>query len=115
MTEHLLLFGGPIITAVITWIFARRKNLAEARGVELENAAKIVRMWRDLSEGMETRFRTEISDLQMKNCELQKKMEDITRENEMLLNKMHSLEDENRKLQAQLKIFNRKNYHHEQE
>lgn len=114
MAEQLLLFGGPAIAAVITWILARRKNLAEAKGIELENAAKIVTMWRDLSEGLETRFRDEIRELRMKNCELQKQMEDISRENEKLLVKMHLLEDENRKLQDQLKIFN-KNHNHEHE
>ena len=105
MKEYLWLILGPVAASGLTWIFARRKMVAETTGKELENTAKIVQMWRELSEGMEKRFREEIDSLRKENCELQKQVANVVAENESLRRKMHMLEEENKKLQGQLNLF----------
>lgn len=110
MKEYLWMILGPVLASGLTWIFARRKMVAEATGKELENTAKIVQMWRELSEGMEKRFREDIELLRRDNCDLQKQVASVVAENESLRKKMHILEEENKKLQEQLKIFNKNNH-----
>jgi septal ring factor EnvC (AmiA/AmiB activator) len=109
MRETLLLIIGPLAASFATWLFAKRKMAADAISNELDNTAKIVRMWRELSEGMEKRFKEEIDQLRKDNCDLQKKIEQVMEENETLREQMNDLERENKKLQDQLKIFNKNN------
>ena len=109
MNEALLLIIGPVAASFATWLFAMRKSAAEANSKELDNTAKIVLMWRELSEGMEKRFKKEIDQLRKDNCDLEQQVKNVVQENEALRKKMHLLEEENRKLISQLKIFNKKN------
>lgn len=109
MKETLILIIGSLVASFATWLFAMRRLTAEANGKELDNTAKIVRMWQELSEGMEKRFREEIEQLRKENCELEQQVKNVVQENESLRRKMRSLEDENKKLQNQLKIFNKQN------
>ena len=109
MNEALLLIIGPVAASFATWLFAMRKSAAEASSKELDNTAKIVLMWRELSEGMEKRFKEEIDQLRKDNCDLEQQVKNVVQENEALRRKMHLLEEENRKLISQLKIFNKKN------
>jgi len=109
MNEYLLLFIAPVAASFATWFFARRKITAEAQGRELENSAKICEMWRNLSEGMEKRFKEEIDELRKLNCELESQVKAVVLENVTLKNRMHELEEENIKLIRQLKILNNNN------
>ncbi len=109
MKETLILILTPIAASFATWLFAMRKLSAEANGKELDNTARIVRMWQELSEGMEKRFSEEIEQLRKENSELEQQVKNVVQENESLRRKMRSLEDENRKLISQLKIFNKQN------
>jgi len=109
MNEYILLVLAPIAASVGTWFFARRKNAADAKGSELDNSAKICEMWRNLSEGMEKRFKEEIDELRKQNCELESQVKAVVMENVSLKNRMHELEEENIKLIRQLKIFNSNN------
>jgi len=104
MNETLMLIIGPLAASFATWLFAMRKRAAEANSKELDNTAKIVLMWRELSEGMEKRFKEEIDQLRKDNCDLEQQVKNVA-----LRKKMHMLEEENRKLINQLKIFNKKN------
>lgn len=108
MSEHAILIIGPILASVVTWLFTRRRMTAEASSKELDNTSKIIQMWREMSEGMELRFKIDIEDLKYENTKLQVQICDVVKENEKLLIKMHTLEEENKKLISQLKIFNKK-------
>ena len=105
MTEGLLLIVGPVVTGFATWFFTRRKMAAEAMGSELDNSAKICEMWKNLSEGMEKRFKNEIDELRKQNCELESQVKAVVLENVGLRNRMHELEEENIKLIRQIQIL----------
>ena len=109
MNEHVLLVIAPIVASAGTWFFTRRKMTADAKGSELDNSAKICEMWKNLSEGMEKRFKEEIDELRKLNCELESQVKAVVLENVTLKNRMHELEEENIKLIRQLKIFNTNN------
>jgi len=109
MNETLMFITGPIIAAFATWFFAMRKTAAEAASVELSNTAKIITMWRELSTGMELRFKDEVAQLRKDNYDLETKVKVVEAENEALLKKMRAMEEENTKLIIQLTIFNQTN------
>jgi len=75
----------------------------------VNNTTKIITMWRELSLGMESRFKQEVAELRKENYDLEKKVKEVVEENAALLRKMRDLEDENTKLTIQLKIFNKTN------
>jgi len=106
MTDGILLIAGPIVTGFATWFFTRRKMAADATGSELDNSAKICEMWKNLSEGMEKRFKDEIDELRKLNCDLENQVKAVVLENVNLKNRMRELEEENIKLIRQLKILN---------
>lgn len=105
MTEGFLFIAGPVVTGFVTWFYARRKMSAETTGEELNNSAKICEMWKNLSEGMEKRFKDEIDELRKQNCELENQVKAVVLENVLLKNRMRELEEENIKLIRQLKIL----------
>jgi predicted RNase H-like nuclease (RuvC/YqgF family) len=102
MNDTLLLIIASAVTGIVTWLSARRKN-------ELDNTSKAIKIWRELSEDMEKRFKEQIDELKKENCELQKLVSMVKKENEELKSQMNALEVENRKLISQLKIFNKNN------
>ena len=95
MNETLMFITGPIIAAFATWFFAMRKTAAEAASLELSNTAKIITMWRELSTGMELRFKDEVAQLRKDNYDLETKVKVVEAENEALLKKMRAMEEEN--------------------
>jgi len=105
MTEGILLVVAPIVTGFATWFFTRRKMAADAMGTELDNSAKICEMWKNLSEGMEKRFKDEIDELRKQNSDLEYQVKAVVQENIGLKNRMRELEEENIKLIRQLKIL----------
>lgn len=105
MTEGILLVVAPIATGFATWFFTRRKMAAESTGAELDNSAKICEMWKNLSEGMEKRFKDEIDELRKQNCDLETQVKAVVQENIGLKNRMHELEEENIKLIRQIQIL----------
>jgi len=114
MTEGIFLIIAPIAASFATWFYARRKMEAEASGAEIDNSAKICLMWKNLSEGMEKRFKDEIDELRKQNCELENQVREVVQENMTLRNRMHELEEENIKLIRQLKILTLNNPSNEQ-
>lgn len=109
MTEYLNFVMLSAIPATVTWLLARRKNNADAKSGELDNVSKAITVWRELSEGMEHRFKEEIDELRKENCELQQQVTIVMKENVELKEQMNALEGENKKLLSQLKIFNKNN------
>ena len=112
------------ITAIITYFLTRRKYLvdvkkakAEAKGNEIDNVEKAVKIWKELTEDLKVHFKTDISDLRADNKLMHSQLEQVLKENNSLRQQMASLEkelkeskNENIKLSEQLKQFN-KNYH----
>jgi len=47
---------AAFFSALITWLFSKRKNLAEDRAAELDNAVTAVKYYRDLLDDMATRL-----------------------------------------------------------
>ncbi len=109
MTEYLNFLFYLSVPASVTWFLARRKNNADAKSSELDNVEKAIKVWRELSEGMERRFTHEIEELRKENCDLQQQVSLVMKENEELKLQMNGLESENKKLISQLKIFNKNN------
>ncbi|MFZ4705471.1 MAG: hypothetical protein ACOYMF_05630 [Bacteroidales bacterium] len=109
MNETLLLIFFSTVTGTVTWYSARRKNNADADHSELDNVSKAIKIWRELSEDMEKRFKEEVDELKKENCALQHQVTIVMKENEELKIQMNTLEGENRKLICQLKIFNKNN------
>ncbi len=105
MNDAILLIIGSVTASVVTWFFTRRKIDADTTGSELDNSAKICEMWRNLSEGMEKRFKDEIDELKKQNCDLESQVKAVVLENISLKNRMHELEEENLKLIRQLKTL----------
>jgi len=112
------------VTALITYFLTRRKYLvdvkkakAEAKGNEIDNVEKAVKIWRELTEDLKVHFKTDISDLRTDNKLMHSQLEQVLKENNSLRQQMASLEkelkeskNENIKLSEQLKQFNQ-NYH----
>lgn len=96
------------ILTLIMYFLTRRKSKLELCQIEIENASKIATLWRELSEGMEKRLGEEIAELRAHNCELEKRVEQLIRENAEQDKEMKLLRAENKRLLVQLKIFNRK-------
>jgi len=109
MNETLSLIVVSAITGTITFWATRRKNNADAETSELDNVSKAIKIWRELSEDMEKRFKEEVDELKKENCNLQQRVSIVMKENEELKIQMKQLESENKKLINQLKIFNKNN------
>ena len=54
--EYLTVAVG-VITSIVTWFAARRKNLADVQGSELENVEKAVKFYREQLEDIAKRWR----------------------------------------------------------
>jgi TolA-binding protein len=109
MTETIAVLIGAGATSITTWYFARRKNNALAESSELDNIDKAIKIWRELSQSMETRFKAEIEELRKENCDLQTKVSEMIKKNEEMKTRVKALENENKKLIGQLKIYNSHN------
>jgi hypothetical protein len=109
MTDTLAVLIAAGVTSITTWYFTRRKNNAVAESSELDNIDKAIKIWRELSEAMESRFKAEIEVLRKENCDLQLKVSEMVKKNEEMKTRVKALENENKKLIGQLKIYNKHN------
>ncbi len=88
MTELIIALSGLIpVSSLLTWIFARRKNIAEAlqseaeaQKSELDVVEKAIRIWREMSE--ELRSELKASTLVIEG--LRAKVEELAVENQSL-------------------------------
>jgi regulator of replication initiation timing len=87
--EHIyMMIGTSGVVSIANWLLFPRKRKAEVQSTELDNYGKIIKMWKDLSEDMERRFREEIDELKKENCALKKQINDVLAENEQLRMKL---------------------------
>jgi peptidoglycan hydrolase CwlO-like protein len=77
----IVLFLAVPLGSIITYIFTRRKNRADARKSELDNVDKAVSIWRSLAQDLEKEIkdlRQEVEDIRTqqqekcKNCRYRK-------------------------------------------
>lgn len=69
------------------WIFARKKNAAEAKSVELENVSKAVEIWREAAENLNAQLKLyteQFEKMRQENEDLRKKISDLESQIEQL-------------------------------
>lgn len=59
------------MTSIGTWFAARRKNLADVQGSELENIEKAVKFYREQFEHITDQFKTQVAETERLNQLLQ--------------------------------------------
>lgn len=123
MNEIITASIPTVVTALLTYLVTRRKYLvdvkkarAEAKGNEIDNVEKAVKIWRGLTEDIKMHLGRDIEELRKENAVMKEKLNLIIRENEQLREQMSVLEkklllakQENDKLSTQLYQF-RKNF-----
>ncbi|OWP84341.1 hypothetical protein BWK59_05825 [Flavobacterium davisii] len=82
------------LSSLTMWMFSRRKNLAEDRGKELDNAVKAVKYYRELLDDMAKRL-AEATEALMK---LEQKHHDLMRVNQSLVSELQKYKQLNGKL-----------------
>lgn len=95
MTELLIPGIVSIMTGVIGFVFGRRKNVAQARCLELDSVDKAVKIWRETAENMANKVKEleeRINQLQCENNQLKddiitlkKQVNELTRDNKKSL------------------------------
>lgn len=100
----IITLAGSVSTGFGAWFFARKKNAAEAKSVELENVASAVTIWREAAEELGKQLklyndqlfeqraeneklsaeirelRVEIEALKKQNCRLVKELKELKKE-----------------------------------
>ncbi len=61
--------------SITTYAYSRRKNRAETLGIELDNANKVIAIWRELSEEQAKK----VDELEIKVGELQTELKALVR------------------------------------
>jgi chromosome segregation ATPase len=78
-------FVYPVLTvfftALVTWFFSRRKNLAQDRAAELENAINAVKYYRELLDDMAARLQSANETI----ATLEKQLHDLMVTNQSLV------------------------------
>lgn len=94
MVEQIMSFLAPILTLVVGWFLARRKNRAEAKNVEadakaneLENVETAIAIWRKVAEDLQ-------EELKSRQISFDEKLDAISKQNDNLLKKLEVLDKE---------------------
>lgn len=90
---------GSALTAIWSWFRQRKRDAAEIRTAEIENVEKAITIWRNLAQDMRQR----VDELTAQVTQLNAKVDHLNAENESLKVKMLMLEDENIRLEQEIK------------
>jgi len=111
----LAIVGSGSLTGVISWIFARRKNLAEAQQSEAQAAMseldvveKAIKIWREMSEQL-------TQELERSRClieGLKKQVDTLAEENQALRLEVAKLRTTNAKIVRALEKITPENFIH---
>lgn len=89
---------GVFISSFVTWIFARRKNSAEARQAEaqaditeLDRVEQAIAIWRKMAEDLNAK----VQNLSDENKKLILELKKVRKTNEMIINALKSITPEN--------------------
>lgn len=102
--EYLTVAVG-VITSIVTWFAARRKNLADVQGSELENVEKAVKFYREQLEDIAKRWREATDEANTMNGLYKQALKDLAQ----LEDRFNKLADENRALIEELKKYKQLN------
>lgn len=90
--------GTGFVSALVAWIFARRKNAAEARQAEaqaditeLDRVEQAIKIWREMAEDLKAQVQTLSNENKSLICELKK----VRKTNEMIITALKSITPEN--------------------
>lgn len=111
----LAIVGSGSLTGVVSWVFARRKNLAEAQQSEAEAAMseldvveKAIKIWREMSEQLK-------QELEQSRCligELKQQVDSMAEENQALRLEVAKLRTTNGKIVRALEKITPENFLH---
>lgn len=94
-----------VFTSLFTWFAARRKNLADVQGGELDNVEKAVKFYREQLEDIAIRWKAATDEANTMNGLYRQAIKDL---NSMEI-KFNQLADENRALIEELKKYKQLN------
>lgn len=111
----LAIVGSGSLTGVISWVFARRKNIAEAQQSEAQAAIseldvveKAIKIWREMSEQLK-------QELEQSRCligELKAQVDNMAEENQALRLEVAKLRTTNGKIVRALEKITPENFLH---
>lgn len=104
--------AGAFISALVTWLFARRKNNAEADKSELDVVDKAIEIWRTLAQDLNKELvtlRQSNADLATQVNSLTNKVEELTAENAKLSGEITRLRQVNNRIVKALKEITSEN------
>lgn len=87
--EHISEGVSALLGGAIGWLLTRKKQAADLKGTELDNVEDAVKIWRELAEGFESRFKlleSEVKALREENESLRKQVTELHIENVNLKN-----------------------------
>ena len=98
--ENLTSWIAPTLTAIgsgfATYVFARRKNNADAKKSELDNVEQAISIWKGIAADLEGRFmamQKQVNDMQKEIMKLEIENEKYKSEIEILKNKIQHYEN----------------------
>ena len=94
-----------VITSLVTWFAARRKNLADVQSNELDNVEKAVKFYREQLEDIAQRWRAATEETKQMNELYKQALSDLN----SLEVRFNKLADENRALIEELKKYKQLN------
>jgi predicted nuclease with TOPRIM domain len=105
MFESILIYVvGPIftiITTVVAWVLARRKNRSEYEGLDLQNIASVTTMYQNILENLEAHIKTKDKALE----EMQVKMAEIIAQNTIITEQNIAIKAQNSSLLEEIKAI----------
>jgi len=110
--EVITLIIPPIVTAVVTWFFARSKNRQEVIKMKTENEMQAAQYYQDLLDDMSKRLSNsidEIDELMKRNKELLEANKKLMETNRELVKTNQKLITTNRNLVEELQKFKQLN------
>jgi len=95
MSQDILsLIIAPLLTAIVTWFFARSKNRQEVIKMKTENEIQAAQYYQDLLDDMSKRLSNSIEEID----ELMKRNKELMRSNRELLDANQKLMETNKEL-----------------
>lgn len=109
MNDYLISAISSILLAILTFIFTKRKYIAETKKVradsdssEIDNADKMAKMWRVFSEEFKVRLEKDIEELRDKNLTMRTQLNEIVIENTAINQRFTLILNENQDLRSQM-------------
>ena len=107
MTELIITLSGLIpISSLLTWLFARRKNRAEAQQSELDVVEQAIRIWREMSEELRAELKASTTIIEG----LRAKVDELAQENQALRLEVAKLRCTNTRIVKALEKINPANF-----